>query len=1054
MRRMTGFAAVCVLGLPWVAAGAAPEKCVVRFDFETGDLQGWRVVEGKFDFLVCDKKTFRNRPQEQYNKQGTYFLTSLELTNGSGNDGMTGVVESPVFVLDGPEMSFLVGGGQHPETYVALCTPDGKEAAQARGRQTETMFRVTWKMPELVGKPVFLRLHDNRQGGWGHITFDDFTAAGRIDPEATEKRFATRKPMLKAPGRKAKAARRAAAPKELPSPGSPETLRKAIADLSAAFGDRYPQAAAYLARLAKIEPRLQAQTAEITEKAQAEFLALQREALIANPLVGGQPILFVVREQYRSDHHNTATMFQTGEINTGSFRGRGGIKAIDLKTGEVLTLLETPTGLARDPEVSFDGRRVLLSMRKDIQDDYHLYELEAASRQVRQLTFGAGVSDFDPLYLPDGRIAFSSTREPKFCMCNRHIMGNLFRMDADGANLEQIGKSTLHEGHGALMPDGRVLYDRWEYIDRNFGDAQGLWTCNPDGTNHAVWYGNNTPSPGAVLDARVIPGTGGDRFVATYSSCHDRPWGALAVVDRSRGIDTPVNPKDPTAGPEVRMWPESAWDLLGRGNYDKFKATWPKYEDPFPLHDPAAPDAAGKYFLCSRMTGSGEQMGVCLLDVFGNEVLLHAEPTAGCFDPMPLAAHPRPAAVPDRSDLAEADGRFYVHDVYVGTGMERVRRGAVKHLRVVESPEKRFWTKTNWQGSGTQAPGMAWDDFNNKRILGTVDVEPDGSCYFSVPADRFVYFQLLDANGMMVQSMRSGTITRPGETTGCVGCHESRHTAVRNRAALSLRKGPQALRPWYGPARDFNYVAEVQPVFDRNCMKCHDHPSAGAGQAGKPGWKKVILAGDLGIIFNASYLDLRAKRLVNVPGAGPAHTMMPYSWGSHASRLVEVLRKGHNEVRLSPEDFDRLVTWVDINAPYYAVYASAYPDNRYGRSPLDDRQLGRLGVLTGAKLSDQKSATQVSFTRPEISPCLAKLPKDGPEYAEALAIIQSGREMLAQRPRAEMPGFELIGVEAQRQAKYEASSSLLAQMRQAILAGKKAYPPGAAQPPQDRPSGG
>jgi len=1013
-----------------VAAPAAPaeggegrERPAVRFDFETGDLQGWRVVEGKSKFVVCNRKTFHNRSGEKYNKQGEYFLTTLELADGRSNDRMTGVIESPVFVLDGPEMTLLVGGGRHPETYVALCTQDGKEAAHARGRATETMDRVTWRRPELVGKRVFLRVVDGHTGGWGHITFDDFRAPGRIDAEATKKHFAARKPVLKVAKSKPRR-RKAQPPRVLPSPGSPETLRKAVEHLAEAFGDRYP-AAGFLARLAKIEPALQARTPDVTEKARADFLGLQREALLANPLVGDRPIVFVVREQYRGDHHNTATMFQTGEINTGSFRGPGGIKTVDLRTGKTRTLLEVPTGVTRDLDVGFDGRRVLFAMRRDGQDDYHVYELRTGGSAPRQLTFGKGVSDFDPLYLPDGRIAFSSTREPKFCMCNRHIMGNLFRMDADGANLEQIGKSTLHEGHGTLLGDGRILYDRWEYVDRNFGDAQGVWTCNPDGTNHAVWYGNNTPSPGGILDARVIPGTGGDRFVATYSSCHDRPWGAIAVVDRSRGIDTPPKPQTRPTGPELHVWPETAWGLVGQGNYDRFKATWPKYEDPYPLSD--------TFFLCSRMTGQGEQMGLYLLDVFGNEVLLHAEEKLGCFDPMPLAPRPRPPIIPDRRDLAGPDGAFYVHDVYVGLEMADVRRGAAKHLRVVESPEKRFWTRTNWQGSGTQAPGMAWDDFNNKRILGTVDVENDGSCYFAVPADRFVYFQLLDANGMMIQSMRSGTIVRPGETTGCVGCHESRHSVVANRLALSLRKPQQKLRPWYGPERKFNYLAEVQPVLDRHCVRCHDY--------GKPGAKKVLLAGDLGLIFNASYADLRTKKLVKVPGAGPAQTLSAYAWGSHASRLIQVLRAGHNKVRLSKEDFDRLVTWVDINAPYYPDYASAYMENRYGRSPLDNGQLRRLNALVGMNLGDQRNATQVSFTRPELSPCLAKLDKMAPKYAEALEILRAGKAMLAQRPRAEMPGFRLLGIEAERETKYQACRDLLGEMREAILAGRKAYPP-------------
>jgi hypothetical protein len=226
-----------------------------------------------------------------------------------------------------------------------------------------------------------------------------------------------------------------------------------------------------------------------------------------DPVVTAHPILFVVRQQYRKDHHNTETMFQTGEINTGSFTGGGAIKTIDLaRGGQVTTLLEVPDGVARDPDVYFDGSKILFSMRRNRDDDYHLYEMQADGSGLTQLTFGSGISDIDPIYLPDGRILFTSTREPKYCMCNRHIMGNLFTMNADGSDIQQIGRSTLHEGHAALLPDGRVIYDRWEYVDRNFGDAQGVWVTNPDGTNHAIYWGNYTNSPGAVLDTGRSPG--------------------------------------------------------------------------------------------------------------------------------------------------------------------------------------------------------------------------------------------------------------------------------------------------------------------------------------------------------------------------------------------------------------------------------------------------------------------------------------------------------------------------------------------------------------------
>jgi hypothetical protein len=802
-----------------------------------------------------------------------------------------------------------------------------------------------------------------------------------------------------------------------------ESLRAAIEDLIATFGDRYPAGPAYLKRL----EQLVATPAALRAAALQEQLdQLARESLLANPLLTAQPLLFVVRHQYKRDHHNTETMFQTGEINTGSFQGPGAIKALDLAHGgTVRTLLEVPDGVARDPDVSFDGRKVLFSMRRHRSDDYHLYEIGADGSGLVQLTFGAGVSDIDPIYLPNGQICFTSTREPKYCMCNRHIMGNLYTMDADGANLQQIGHSTLHEGHASLMPDGRILYDRWEYVDRDFGDAQGVWTVNPDGTNHAVYFKNNTNSPGAALDPRIIPGT--QQLICTFSSCHDRPWGAIAIVDRRRGTDM--------REPVLRTWPAEAINLVGRGNYDAFTRVSPKYEDPYPLSD--------KYFLCARMTGRSkdpEEMGIYLLDLFGNEVLVYSEPP-GCFDPMPLGPRVRAPAVPPRVDWTREEGYFYVADVYRGTGMERIPRGTVKRLRVVESPEKRFFTGPGWDGgTGQQAPGMAWNDFNNKQIWGSVPVEADGSAYFAVPADRFVYFQILDERGMMVQSMRSGTIVRPGETAGCVGCHDGRREAIPSGPQpLAVRRAASPIEPWHSAPRTFSYAAEVQPALDKHCVGCHDY--------GKPAGKKLNLAGDRGLIFNTSYVELRSKNWVRVVGAGPFQVQMPKTWGAHASRLAKYLWEGHGDteidrqIKLDPESIDRLITWIDINAPYYPEYAGAFPDHLYGRCPLDARQLDRLGKLTGLKLQDHRHLIAVSFTRPELSPCLEALAAArGPAYQEALEIVRAGRKTLETSPNDETPGFRLVGpADVLREEKYRSRRQIESQMRGAIRAGRKLY---------------
>lgn len=159
----------------------------------------------------------------------------------------------------------------------------------------------------------------------------------------------------------------------------------------------------------------------------------------AKEQLAGKQIVYVEREQYAPDHHNTATMFQKGEINEDSFCPGGALRIFDVNTAEITTLIELKDGLVRDPELSFDGKKIIFSMRKNKDDFYHIYEINTDGSELKQLTFAEGVSDIDPLYLPDGGIVFSSTRQPKYCMCNRHIMCNLYRMEADGANITQIG---------------------------------------------------------------------------------------------------------------------------------------------------------------------------------------------------------------------------------------------------------------------------------------------------------------------------------------------------------------------------------------------------------------------------------------------------------------------------------------------------------------------------------------------------------------------------------------------------------------------------------------
>ena len=147
-------------------------------------------------------------------------------------------------------------------------------------------------------------------------------------------------------------------------------------------------------------------------------------------------VVYVTRAAFRADHHNTATLFQCGEINERSYCTQGALKAWNPTTGKVRVIVPEKEGRTiRDPEVDWDGKRIVFSMRAGREDDYHIYVVNADGTGLKQLTRAKGVSDIDPAFLPDGSIVFSSTRDPKYCMCNRHIMCNLYRMEADGANI-------------------------------------------------------------------------------------------------------------------------------------------------------------------------------------------------------------------------------------------------------------------------------------------------------------------------------------------------------------------------------------------------------------------------------------------------------------------------------------------------------------------------------------------------------------------------------------------------------------------------------------------
>ena len=147
------------------------------------------------------------------------------------------------------------------------------------------------------------------------------------------------------------------------------------------------------------------------------------------------------------------------------------------------------------------------------------------------------------------------------------------------------------------------------------------------------------------------------------------------------------------------------------------------------------------------------------------------------------------------------------------------------------------------------------------------------------------------------------------------------------------------------------------------------------------------------------------KGVISCLGTGPATILQPRTWGAANSKLVQILDKGHEGVRLTPEEMDRIVTWIDLNGPYYPSYECAYPDSSTGRSPLTLAQSRRLEALCKPADSRTPFNPAISFDRPALSPCLDHLDASSPAFSEAIAIIHAGQSALATQPEADRENF-------------------------------------------------
>jgi len=700
---------------------------------------------------------------------------------------------------------------------------------------------------------------------------------------------------------------------------------------------------------------------------------LYLDACRARRLARLQPHQEMLRRVVFSKHydlggsHYAYTEGQSDAQNERHFTPGSALCLLELKDGEaqLRTLLDDPEGVVRDPDASYDGKRILFSWKRSLDgDDYHLYEMTVRDGKVRQITSGLGFADYEGVYLPGGDILFNSTRCVQTVDCWWTEVSNLFTCDLEGRYLRQLTFDQVHTNYPTVTPDGRVLYTRWDYNDRGQIYPQGLFQMNPDGSGQTEVYGNNSWFPTAILHARAIPGTG--KIVCIFSGHHTLQQGWLGTLDPRRGRQE--NQGARLIAP-VRATPAVHVDAYGQSG-DQFQY-------PFALSETE--------FLVAFRPDGAERFGIYWMSIDGQRELLASDAGISCNQPVPLAPRPEPPARPSRVDYRTPSATVYLHDVFRGPGLEGVDRQAIRALRVIALEFRAAGIGSN-ENRGPAGAALAstpisiegaWDV---KRVLGTARIHEDGSACFTVPARTPLYFQALDAKGHMVQSMRSWVSLQPGETASCVGCHEHKNSAPPvTRLSQAMAAGPRALEPFYGPPRGFSFLREIQPILDRHCVRCHhldEPPRYAADEALAPAGSALVSRPPSGVVsrspdrdtpptaglhtpptaglpnepafslkgvqtldpgterlWSDSYRALADRRVANWVNIQSAPPMLPpYHAGASQSRLVQMLEEGsHYGVRLSRPELDRFIVWIDLLVPYCGDYTEAMNEEQVPR---------------------------------------------------------------------------------------------------------------------------
>ncbi|MDR3061141.1 MAG: SUMF1/EgtB/PvdO family nonheme iron enzyme, partial [Dysgonamonadaceae bacterium] len=568
------------------------------------------------------------------------------------------------------------------------------------------------------------------------------------------------------------------------------------------------------------------------------------------------------------------------------------------------------TSSVPDLKLHWNGDRVLFSMIGE-NNLWNVYEVGIDGKNFRKVIQSPekDLEFFDATYLPDNKIIAVSNigYQAVPCVNGSDAVGNLVTYDPKTGKMRRLTFDQDANWHPTVMNNGRLMYVRWEYTDLTHYFSRMVMHMNPDGTEQRSLYGSGSVFPNSTFDVQPLPNQT-TQFVGVISGHHGvARSGRLMVFD-------PAKSRKEEKG-MLQEIPFSKRPIIPLVKDELVNDVYPQFLKPYPISE--------KYFLVTAKLNPNSLWGLYLVDVYDNMTPVVMEEGEGYIHGIPLIKSQVPPVIPSKINENKKEATVFIQDIYEGEGLPGVPKGTVKALRVFAYEYAYNRSQSDHVAQGVQS---GWDI---KRLLGEVPVEEDGSVMFNIPANTPISLQPLDKEGSAIQWMRSWLTGMPGEVVSCVGCHEDQNQIPKPKRAMASLKPAKNITVPEGGVRSFTFELEIQPVLDRACVSCHN----GSIKRNYTGGRiDENVPGNRG--YSKSYLDLHPYVHRQGPEAG-MKVLYPYEYHVSTSPLIQMLKRGHQGVKLTEKEWKTLYNWIDFNAPYHGTMRA----ERYNDCDQNERRI-------------------------------------------------------------------------------------------------------------------